>query len=155
MFRHIVLILVGMLACSAQAGMYRWVDPQGGVHFGDTPPAEGAEPIQLQGIRPPDKSKTAVDSPASAEADTPPAGDGNTQLTVVQPTQAATVLSAGGEVVLQVMLEPKLQAGHYLEVTLDGVAVGGKQSTNVMVLQSVARGRHVLQVSMFDADGKL
>jgi len=154
MFRHTVLIIAGLLTYGAQAGVYRWVDPEGNVHYGDRPPAEGAEPIRLHGQKLPGSAESGVGATVPADLGGE-SGDGSyTKLSIVQPAPAATIPSTDGKVVLQVMLEPELQAEHYLQVSLDGALVDGKQNTTVMVLQGVVRGRHELQVSVFDAEGE-
>jgi hypothetical protein len=154
MFRHTVLIMAGLLACGVQAGVYRWVDAEGNVHYGDQPPAEGAEQIRLHVQKPPATAGSGGDASVPGDAGNG-SGDGiYTKLTVAQPAPDATIPSADGKVVLQLVLEPQLQADHYLEITLDGALVDGKQTTSVMVLQGVVRGRHELQVSVFDAEGQ-
>jgi len=41
-------LILGLLLCSvAQAGAYRWVDEQGGVHYGDRPPPPGKPGQQI------------------------------------------------------------------------------------------------------------
>jgi len=46
--RVILASLLIMLALGASgAEIYKWVDEAGRVHFGDRPPAEGAEPVEL------------------------------------------------------------------------------------------------------------
>lgn len=63
-----LLLLMGMslsLISTAGAGIYRWVDEQGKVHFGDAPPA-GQEPESLEAAPAPDpgdveRSREALD----------------------------------------------------------------------------------------------
>lgn len=38
----IVLMLLGSISLSANAGVYKWVDANGQTHFGDRPPAQAA-----------------------------------------------------------------------------------------------------------------
>lgn len=42
-----------LLAGGLHAGVYKWVDEQGRVHFGDRPPAEQGEPVDLPASPPP------------------------------------------------------------------------------------------------------
>ncbi len=62
---RVLLVAVSLLADSAvwAAGVYRWVDESGGVHYGDHPPAAGATPVEVapatkrpQGLRPQEKA---------------------------------------------------------------------------------------------------
>lgn len=61
----ILLLALATLAAANATGIYRWVDAEGTVHFGDSPPAErGAEPVE---IRP-----SAGDAPQAGEAESVP-----------------------------------------------------------------------------------
>lgn len=48
MLVKMLLVLLGLLSVSANAGVYRWVDENGRTHFGDRPPAESnSEPVEV------------------------------------------------------------------------------------------------------------
>lgn len=48
MLVKMLLVLLGLLSVSANAGVYRWVDDKGRTHFGDRPPAESnSEPVKV------------------------------------------------------------------------------------------------------------
>jgi hypothetical protein len=142
------LLLSGLVCAS---GIYRWVDEQGNVHFGDLPPAKGAEPVQLRHYQP---ASPAPGGPATAAEGTEPPGVGPyAALAINQPADGATVRSQSGKVGVVVRLEPELLEGHYLELRLDGLALGGPQTRSLLELQDVARGAHELRVAVFDADG--
>lgn len=148
-----ILLLLAVSTAGWAAGVYRWVDPEGNVHYGDRPQSADAEPVTLPGYRPtprpgqPGRSGTEGGEQAGA--------GGYTALAIAQPQDGSTVRSNAGKVPLLVSIAPELQEGHYLEVRLDGTLVGTKQTLLVMELQQVIRGRHELQVSVFDAEGNL
>ena len=57
---HLLLLSGLLLACSAQAQVYRWVDAAGRVVYSDQPPASGkADKLNLQGVRQPAPSAPA------------------------------------------------------------------------------------------------
>ena len=43
-----VLIIVALAGTAAGAGVYRWVDDQGRVHFGDRPESEAASEVKIR-----------------------------------------------------------------------------------------------------------
>lgn len=64
-----ILIGAALLAASgAMAGeLYRWVDPQGVVHYGDFPKAEDAERVKIN-VQPGDEAASGVGADVSYEA---------------------------------------------------------------------------------------
>lgn len=59
MLVKMLLVLLGLLSVSANAGVYRWVDGKGRTHFGDRPPAESnSEPVEVT-PSPPDADNLA------------------------------------------------------------------------------------------------
>jgi hypothetical protein len=153
--RSLTALLALALSGAALAGdIYRWVDEQGAVHFGDLPPAEGAEPVQLRHYRPAGPASSAAGEAAAGEDGAPPSAAGPYRtLGIAQPEDGATLRSDAGKVGILVRLQPDLLDGHYLELTLDGVPLGGRQTRTALELQDVTRGRHEIQVRVFDADG--
>jgi len=45
-------LLLGFTAATAHAALYRWVDPQGTVHYTDTPPPSAARDVQEKKLTP-------------------------------------------------------------------------------------------------------
>ncbi len=60
----IVALMLGAAATAIAGGVYRWVDANGKVHYGDQPPA-GAQAQQM-------KVKQAKPAPTAPEAEAPP-----------------------------------------------------------------------------------
>jgi hypothetical protein len=61
MTRTILLIALGLLfSTPALAGVYKWTDEEGNVHFGDRPPSqEGAEQVKVPKSAPPSQAPDA------------------------------------------------------------------------------------------------
>lgn len=149
-----VLLALSLSGAVLASGIYRWVDEQGNVHFGDLPPAEGAEPVQLRHYRPAGAASSAAGEAAAGGDGEPASAAGPYRaLGIAQPEDGATLRSDAGKVGILVRLQPDLLDGHYLELTLDGVPLGGRQTRTALELKEVTRGRHEIQVSVFDADG--
>lgn len=154
----IIRILLGLvLAVPAYAAVYKWVDDQGNVHYGDNPPAQGASPVDLPDYsryapRPLPKSSDGGAKPMPAEdADNPAA---YRKLAIVQPEQNGTVRSSDGVVAVQVDLEPALGKSHYIVLTLDGVRRSDPIQATSINLSDVDRGSHVLQATVQDDAGR-
>lgn len=66
-------LIIGLMACSlaASAGVYRWVDENGKVHYGDRPPAQAE---QLNPPPPPADPDPAAQQPAATAP--PPSNKG-------------------------------------------------------------------------------
>ena len=47
------LVVLGVIAGGSQAGVYRWTDEKGRVHFSDRPPDRDAEQLDIPDARPP------------------------------------------------------------------------------------------------------
>ena len=149
------LILLIAFATSASAGVYRWVDDSGQVHFGDRPPADGAEQVRL----PPSSTYAPRQLPSTL-------GDENqdepgeaaetvayTAVKIIKPAQDDTIRDNTGRVELEVALEPPLQEGHRLAVLVDGRSVFDQLTTTAVALTNMDRGTHNIQVKVLDADG--
>lgn len=67
MLNKLVTLLMGlMISAGAAAGVYRWVDAQGNVHYSDKPQSQQAEELQIQS-RPTDPSRVNAQRQAMQE----------------------------------------------------------------------------------------
>lgn len=152
--RWMVMALLVIFATAVAAGeMWRWVDERGIVHYSDRP-HPGAERVNVA----PAQSYSAPALPSPQRAEEPgPATDPAvpySRLTIVSPGDGETLWNIGGELNVRVTADPELQAGHELQVYLDGkrvegVAQGGGQFT----IPDVYRGEHTLRASIADDQG--
>jgi len=157
--RKLLPLLCLLLSLPLSAEIYKWVDEQGNVHYGDNPAGADAKPMgKLPGLSTyappqlPELDGTKDDATAAQ-----PPGDahpGYKVLKIVSPEPEATVRSAPGEVSVFVALDPLLQEGDYLQVILDGKPLPGKHTSTVIQLSNVDRGEHRIAVAVHDAGGK-
>jgi len=156
-----VLLLV-CLALPATAAVYKWVDENGEVHYGDTPPPGGeARQVDL-----PDYSRYAprpLDSrpgeAASARAPEAPAREATGPasyevLRITRPEPNGTVRGSDGQLNVQLAIVPALGEDHYVSFTLDGRALSTRLRGTAFDLNGVDRGQHTLQARIVDADGR-
>lgn len=152
MFRSFLFVLI-LCMTAANAEVYKWVDEGGVVQYGDQPPTEGAEKVELPPSsvykpRPLPSAVTPEKEQAAEMAAVP-----YTRVVIRRPTEDETVRDNTGAVALAVDLEPPLQTGHRMAVIVDGRMVFDKLEVNQVTLTDVDRGTHKLQVKVLNADG--
>jgi len=137
---------------SGAAEVYRYVDPEHGVEFSDTP-RPGAERIVI----PEAQRAPAIRTPPPAEtaASDIPTGTAVAyeQVRITDPLDQETVRDNSGNMLVSVTLKPGLQApfGHRLQLLLDGEPVSTGTATNFS-LTGIDRGTHTLQAVVIGAD---
>lgn len=145
--RPLLALILALIAASAGAEVYRWVDSEGRVQFSDRP-VTGAEPVPLQAPRP-EPTPEPEAAPRPAGGDTGPYAS----FEVVTPEPNATVRDAEGKVQISLLLEPSLAEGHRLRVLVNGQAPEGEGPGTQMVIQGLPFGSHRLQAEVLDELG--
>jgi len=74
-----------------------------------------------------------------------------TRFDIVSPINEQTLWNIGGNLPLQVRLEPALQAGHLLDAVLDGQRMGLAALGSEVTIPNVYRGLHTLQAVVVDS----
>lgn len=155
--RWICLALLLIISMSAAATeLWRWVDENGVVHYSDRP-QPGAEKIELQQVQsftppamPARDARREADSQRQDEA-----GAAYTGLRIVSPGEEETLWNIGGEMSVELALQPALRAGHTLRVHLDGDRVVELPSGQTRItIDEVYRGEHRLRASVVDDQGR-
>jgi hypothetical protein len=154
MQRLFPLLLVFICAASS-AQVYKRVGPDGKVYFSDQP---GPDAKQIE-VAPP-QTVSMPPAPVQTGADTQePAAEeaaAYTSFTIVSPTSEEGVRANDGNVPVQLSLQPQLQAGHSIILTVDGedgetMKTGGNR---LVSLSNLSRGRHTVEARVVDATGK-
>lgn len=158
--KRLALSSVPLLALSlpypAQAVICKSLDENGVVSYTDAPVSECENPVRLRGYSRysprPFESSTAngTDGEDAADAEKPYTG-----LRIVQPANDATIRSNAGKVSVQMTLEPALQAGHKIQLLVDGNPLGEPIAASDMVLSGVERGTHQLSARVVDGKGEV
>ncbi len=143
------LLLLLLWALPVAAGVYRWVDAAGQVHFSDQPVA-GAERIELP--------EPTVYSPPPLPGEEEPEGDdlsgtAYTRFAIVRPSNDETIYDNEGNIKVSIEIQPALTRGDRFRVLLDGAAVGDL-TTPQITLQNVDRGTHSVVALILDRTGR-
>ena len=141
------------LNTSAQADVYKSVNNEGVVEYSDQP-REGAEKIKV-------KNPQSITLPKAADVFTSENSDSGTtsdneavyqRVTITQPANDSAFNSGNGLVSVSSETTPALQAGHSIQLVMDGTPYNSSQSGS-FGLSNVDRGTHQLQVNVIDASG--
>lgn len=152
--RLILTAALFALTASAAAGTYRWVDEDGVVHYSDMP-KKGAEEIKL---REPNLSQgrpvapAAPSTPAQDAAAAPAAEEGFAgyqTIAIASPGEDEVLWNIGGQLNVELRLNPALQPDHGVVIYLDGVPVNETpvKSTSLSISE-VYRGTHTLRAAV-------
>jgi len=147
------LLLAALLASQAVAAeVYRWVDEDGTVHFGDQPPP-GAEKVELP---PPSTYTPPPLPPIQSRPQAPAEAPAYSALRILQPQDRATIRDNAGNFEVSFATEPglKSQLGHQYRVLLDGRPVA-RISAGSYRFENLDRGEHRIQVQVVDPQGRV
>ncbi|HZF25045.1 MAG TPA: DUF4124 domain-containing protein [Steroidobacteraceae bacterium] len=152
---RISLIAIGvLLAASAFATTYKWVDKNGVTHYSDTP-APGAVVVDLQSAQTFEATTPAATT--GGRTATGPAAEqaAYTKLDLWRPENEETFQNTGGEVTARLRIEPDLRRAHTIWLYLDGKRVDGLAGAgDSFTLRDVVRGTHTLVAVVTDPSGK-
>ena len=155
--QKIIVICLFAAIGIVDAGVYRWVDQNGQIHFSDQPRA-GAEQIKLKETSiytPPSASETGAANPEAQESEPVPPENASAaanyeSISIASPENNQVIRSIDGMVNVSVELRPGLLAGHKIRIYLDGVRAAQDLESTQITLQNTDRGTHALQVSVID-----
>jgi hypothetical protein len=154
--RTCLVLLIGLLSAAVSgAPAWRWVDETGQVHYSDRPVA-GAEQIELSGAQTFPSTRPSLPRVSETEQATqaPAAPTARyRRFDILSPTQQETLWNIGSVLPVQVAVEPSLQAGHHLDVYMDGQHRDLNATSAQFSVPEVFRGVHALQAAIVDANG--
>lgn len=156
----LVLLLAALILPSVLAAeVYRWVDDQGNVHFGDRPPADRAsDPVDIRepmrGV-PFEGAREALERPVRGE-ETDAEVSPYRNLAIVRPEDGTGVRANDGNVTAEVDLDPALdtEAGHRIAWVLDGEVVGEGTAAQT-TFEGLDRGAYSLEAHVLGPDGEV
>ncbi|MBA4284339.1 MAG: hypothetical protein C0434_02250 [Xanthomonadaceae bacterium] len=140
----------------ADAEVYRWVDENKVVHYGDKPPKEGVRPVELPPLQTYSPAAAAVPSAAASggsdgAAAPPPPPKGGIRIVSPAPDDTIRDASAGIGMTVDVALQP----GEGLLFFLDGVQQNKVATlSSAWLFEHVERGEHQLGVAIVAANGR-
>lgn len=151
------IVLCAFAAAAAgpvAAETYKWVDAQGQVHYSDRPPPDGAEKVELLPIQ---TYKVPVTEYAASGNSASKGGAviAYSEFDMRTPQSGEVITNAGGNVNVQLRVQPELQPGHSILIYLDGKRVDGIPTAGVSFpLVNVNRGEHQLVAVIVDRAAK-
>lgn len=151
--RALSCLLLLMMATAAMAGgkLYRYVDPNGVVHFTDQPPTRGAKPMVLDGARP-ETAKKKWDDPAAVEI-IRKAIRFAVHWTLPSPGQIYQ--EADPELLAVVSVMPGLSKGFGIHFYVDGSPQSSKPIKDIKTnLHGIGAGKHQLIAALISPDGR-
>lgn len=151
--RSLLILAILAFGVANAAEVYRWTDKDGQVHYSDRP-REGAERIQ---IREPSTFRAPVSTRRRAatvdtETDEPFRYE---SLEIVSPAQEEVLWNIEGQLAVSMRVQPRLQQGHRLQLSLDGQPVEVRPGRTEAQLSEVPRGVHVLQAEVVDTSDEI
>ncbi len=158
--RTILIFALLILAAPCSAEIYKSVDDEGNVTYGDRPtPNQESEIVKPPPIstysstyRPPNKKTVSNQANNNNKTKTTT----YTQLVITQPQDDTAIRSNSGQVTVITKTTPPLdtKAGHKIEITLDGEKAA-TSSSGMIMLESLSRGTHSLRAVIIDENGKV
>jgi uncharacterized protein DUF4124 len=159
------LILLSVLSTSAAsaAPAWTWVDSNGTVHFSDKP-QPGATQIELQGVQGFGSQRQGTTRPPAAGATTAARSQSQSQpapanqaayraVTIVSPLEQQTLWNLGGNLSVQLAVDPGLRPGHRVDIVLDGQRRNLNTTSSAITVPEVFRGTHTLEAVVLDTAG--
>lgn len=152
------LLLLALLAGPALAGqtVWKWVDENGVTHYADRP-VPGAVKMEISSGTNSGAANSSSSSfgssptPAAQPAD---AGPVYRNFEIWKPADEETIPNTGGQVTVNVRVDPPLQPGHSLYLYLDGRLVEGVPANSTSFdLKEVPRGMHQVRAVINDQRG--
>lgn len=148
----LLLVLLTGPALASQT-VWKWVDESGVTHYSDRA-VPGATKLEVSGrssaYKSPDPSGFAPPSDSQPQEEGPQYRD----FEIWQPSDGETIPNTGGNVSVNIRLDPGLQNGHSLFLYMDNRLIEGYPGNTLSFdLQEVPRGTHSLIAVINDASG--
>ena len=150
--KTIYLILLILLPFTAMSAVYKWVDAEGKVHYGDKPKT-GAEKVKL---KKPSEYKARIPKSTNPTVKSEATESDEYSLVIATPQPHETLRSNEGMVNVSITVNPvpDSEIGAKYRLYLDGVLAEGETPDLEFKLSGVNRGSHRLKVVMVDKLGK-
>jgi len=144
--RLIVLVFVMLTVGIGHAAVYKYINKQGKTAYSDIPVA-GAEKV----IVPPVMTYKApvIQQVTQTSKKLPSSQVAYQYLRITQPSDQGTVRNNQGQLTVKYAIEPSLQEGDRLMLSVDGV------SQESMSISGLSRGQHSLALEVVSANNEL
>jgi len=145
----------------ASADVYKYIDENGNVAFGDKP-VEGSEIVKIPGVKSTSRddsssknnNRTANRTAGEGEGDDGIPATNYSELAVLTPRQGKVVDPATGNVQVIMLPTPALGPADELVIAIDGKDVNKGREVNLSV-QNLTNGPHTVSGRILDQNGKV
>lgn len=148
----LLLCVCGFAMLPASAEIYRWVDAEGRVMYGDEPPAKSkAKPITLPTLTVADgfvPQKPAQTEPAKQD------DAAYSDFRIESPARGETIRANDGNLTVSIALKPKLKEGDSVALYVDSKQTAAGSSLS-FPLSELERGEHTVFAVLSDAKGNI
>jgi hypothetical protein len=149
----IALVTSGLSGAATAADIWKWVDANGVTHYSDQP-VQGATKVEVRAGNVSQSSPGSVAASASSEPNTDSA-PAYADFAIYRPESNESIINTGGQVSVEIRLNPALQPLHQVNLYLDGKLVDGfPRNALSYALTEVPRGVHSLIAVITDQYGK-
>ncbi|WP_240036197.1 DUF4124 domain-containing protein [Pseudoalteromonas sp. A757] len=136
-------------AAESNPKIYRWKDKNGHWVYSDVPRL-GSKEVKLNANA---LTMPSVDTQILEQVDTAPTIRYTAKIT--SPEHEQTIRDNSGSVYVTGTVEPRFTQGLSVQLFLDGVATGPKQTNTQFALRGINRGEHSLVIKVFNQKGTL
>jgi len=155
--KNILILLLLCLSSNLMAAeFYKWVDREGVTHYTATPPQQGAQKLELREptYYTPRKLPDSIYTDKKPGSSLPSAHSYKS-LKFLSPENNGTIRSNEGVIDFSLSVEPALQAGDMVKISLDGKLMDQALQGLRHTLTNMDRGSHTLQALIENDKGKV
>jgi hypothetical protein len=147
-----ILILLVLVACQANAEIYKSINADGEVVYSDTP-SKGAETVKMPAL--PTYTPPPVPASSYSPAQTEDKKDYYKTFTFISPVNEETVRNNLGILNIEAKLTPVLQGrlGHRVQFYLNGEPYGEPVGKTSLTISNLDRGEYTLSAAVVDSAG--
>jgi hypothetical protein len=126
------------------------------MHYSDLP-HDGAEEVEIEPVQTFSAPTVASGSDSDSEGQEEELDEEERydSLAVTSPSMEETIWNTGGNVTVNVSLQPSLRAGHRITLHMDGMTMGDlPRGASMLALKGVERGEHKLWAEVTTKKGR-
>jgi hypothetical protein len=150
----LLLAASALTGTAAAADVWKWVDSSGVTHYSDQP-VPGAIKIEVRSGNVAESQPANAGVSRSAPSDSAADATRYRDFAIYRPEVDQSIINTGGEVNVEIRIDPAVQPLHTLNLYLDGKLVTGFPPNSLSyVLTGVSRGVHSVTAVITDQTGK-
>jgi hypothetical protein len=147
-----ILILIALIACQANAEIYKSTNADGEVVYSDTP-TQGSEKVKMPSL--PTYTPPPMPPAGTTQVQAQEKADFYKSFVIVSPANEETIRNNLGILNIEAQLTPALQVrlNHRVQFFLNGEPYGKPVGKTSLTISNLDRGDYNLSATVVDADG--